>query len=187
MTLLLRWLDEQPLHVSEAGITEQSLYGYVSSLRAEGPATRAQGAIEAVSFAKSAVGLDVDLEAVLSARVRGAALSALDRKRLARKAPPLPVLAVEALELATVAGDDPKTRVLCGFLCLLVYGRGRCRDISAISCEPTLDMADDDHGYLELVAASTKTSHGVKKRRPGLPVAALARGVSRDVGPWAPA
>eukprot|EP00974_Lingulodinium_polyedra_P025606 2475337-Lingulodinium_polyedra.AAC.1 len=61
-------------------------------------------------------------------------------------------------------------RVLCGFLCFLVYSRGRCRDISSIVTEPVLDMRDDNQGFFEVTAAGCKTSDGAKKRRLGLPV-----------------
>ena len=83
-----------------------------------------------------------------------------------------------ALERCVAQGVKKEQRLLAGSLLFLVFARMRCSDASRIIEEPVLDKAADGSGYLETKATYAKGARSAKRRRLGLPVVALRRGIS---------
>ena len=74
-----------------------------------------------------------------SARVRGAVIQSLERKRELKQAPPLTVKAVEALEEAIFDKKLNRTqRIIAGFARFCVGARQRHSDAARLPAEPTL-------------------------------------------------
>ncbi|CAK0898636.1 unnamed protein product [Prorocentrum cordatum] len=186
MALFLRWAGQALGGVQAAfPLTEQVVYDYVEYLRKDGaPATRARSFVEAVWFSSGTVGIEVEAT-IGSARVQGAVARSWATKRLTVKARPLAVRHVRMLEILAKSGSPPRVRVEAGFLCELVHARGRALDIARITAEPYLDVVDGK-GFIEVVAAKSKTTRGLKRARLGLPVVAVAEGITgTEGGTWA--
>ena len=98
VTAYLRWSDLEG--VDPFLFKETLVYRYIEQLRSDGaPATKASSFLEAVKFTHVLLGMEGSpLDVIKSARVQGAALASIDRKRITVKAPPFTVHAVRLLE-----------------------------------------------------------------------------------------
>ena len=166
--------------------SENVAYLYVEHLRiSRAPPTRAQGVLEALAFCKGTLALARVDEVLTSPRATGAALRCYEEKRLTRKALPVRVSTLRALEDYVSDGADLYDRHLAGFLLFLVYSRSRCRDASRVRQEPQLDASIDGTGFIQTCAEKMKGTRGQKKLRLGVPIAAFRKGLSDK--PWADA
>ena len=171
-------------------VGEEAAYRYLAALARDGaPATRGKGFVEALFFADGAIGLPVLAEVRNSARIKGASLRSFERKRLTKKAPALKIEHVRFLEEEVIHGEDPFEVNMVGFILFVLYSRSRCRDASAIECDPALDVICTEAGtigYSEATASTTKTTRGMKRRRLGVPIVAPAVGLVHEGGKsWA--
>ena len=82
-TLFLKCHLREPGADFNGVLTEPLVYTYVETLRKQAaPATRAQSFSEAVGFAKGTICCNYDVDSVVSARVKGAAYSSWETKRV---------------------------------------------------------------------------------------------------------
>ena len=155
-----------------------ALYDYVSSLRREGsPATRATSFLEAVNFTLPLLGLDTDPHGYEPRpRVRGAALTSLDRKGVTKQAPPMEVELVKAIELAVGTSRNAVDRAVAGFALFTLYSRSRGSDAARAPCDPKLDLDEHGRGYVEVQSYGLhiKTGRGTRRRLRMFPMVAAA-------------
>jgi hypothetical protein len=176
MRMYVRWA--RAARLSPFPLTEEIVFRYVDDLGLEGaPPTRARSFTEALNFSKGYVGLGGVTDILSSRRVQGAASASYSRKREVRKR--FPLTKVECIKLETLLSDSsapPRDRILAGFLLMCLYSRVRVGDATRIKHEPTLDVAESGHGYLEAGMHEHKTSARVRAIV-SLPVAGPAVGI----------
>ena len=146
--------------------TEQIAWNYVSFLVGTGaPASRAKTFITAAKAAVDCLGMYCGVSELTTRRIKGGVDMCLARKRETRQAPPMSVLAVEALEDALC--DERLSlcqRVIAGFVRFCVGARLRHADATRIMTEPYLDLDEKfpTFGFIETRGTVTKTSTGSK-------------------------
>ena len=120
---------------------------------AEQAASRGESFLEAMAFLGHF--FHVDVEEVLTPRCRGLAFRGLKRKRDTRKARPFPrkILAMFEEKVVharkeEVTGEELTRAVLVGFFTWLAHSRTRCGDSTSVTSEPTLDVDEAGHGFI---------------------------------------
>ena len=188
--LFARWLAASDVPPS---LAEPVVYRYARSLADENaPPSRASAFLGAIGLACGTLGSPT--QATLhSARVKGATLRSLKRRRPVERRPPLPMAVVISFEEALVqyVGGGPSEitltdAVVLGFILFCVHTRFRTADAARIRVEPAMDVVDGE-GYIEAPAEglATKTGQAAKKCRLVLPAVGVATGLSGKA--WAEA
>ena len=173
-----KWLFEfHSLHVWPW--SESKVYDYLVFLREhKAPASRGQRLLEAIGFSHGVFGADGAVSVLESSRCEGAAMECLKTKQPLLQCDPLTPRQLCALEIGTALLLNPVDRVLSGSFAFLTNARARFSDVALLVSEPTLDITDSGHGYVEAVAAETKTSNRKERRLRMLPIVASATGLS---------
>lgn len=186
--LFFQWAQEQQL--DPASLNEETAHAYLSWMVAEGkPATRPSSFLGTIGFCLGSFGFGTGQLILMSARVRGVSLRGLETKGVTRKRDTLKMAWLGALEAAIVdACFRPEVSTLssqeaavAGLMAMLVHSRSRNKDLSRVSKEPKLDLADDGSGYIEAETTgdATKSDNAVKKARLQVPIVGLALGLSK--------
>jgi hypothetical protein len=139
--------------------------------------------LSALRFAQYTIQLKGDLAATDAARVKGVASSHFGTKRILKQAALFTVMQVKIFEDAVHSAPEPTDRIIAGFACSLIHGRGRFSDMQF--ARNIIDDYDSDGvGYLEFQCGSTKTSKSDESKRMFMPHICPTQGVHSK--PWAP-
>ena len=151
-------------------LVEPVVYDYVKSCESKA-ATYARSFLLALSFANFHFGLTGTTSIMGSGRIRGLVNTLYAKKRKLMQRPPLTVTQIVHLEGLVL--DNNKTefdRIACGFFLFILMGRLRFSDGQQV-CQLRLDQQPDGFGFVEAVAAKTKTSVSLERKTRHLPVA----------------
>ena len=171
-------------------LKEGVLWAYVTAEMQRSAPTYPKSFLSSLAFMKHVLGLDME-DAVISARVSGAAKTHyLTKRKLAQK-DTLKVIHVEILE--SIVKQDTEIhftcpeRIMAGYFLYCLYGRARFSDGQA-SGDLRLDLAEvatkkHAYGYLEAAVTRTKTSFSLERKTRYLHMAAPVRGVTQG-DPW---
>ena len=149
-------------------------YSYMSHLRrTNAPPSRAKSFLEAALLLAAVANSD-DLTGIAnSSRLRGAAYSMIEHKKLRRQRDPLTLKQVRALEELVVKKDSVQEAAVLGQCLFALHSCARWSDLLALAEEPQLDEA-----VVTVNSKRTKTSRGLKKLRIPIPFVAIRHGVS---------
>jgi hypothetical protein len=151
-------------------LVEPIVYDYVKSCESKA-ATYARSFLLALSFTNFHFGLTGTLSIMSSGRIKGLVNTMYAKKRKLMQRPPLTVSQIVHLE--DIVLNSHKTeydRVAAGFFLFVLMGRLRFSDGQQI-CQLQLDRQPDGFGFVEAVAAKTKTSVSLERKTRHLPVA----------------
>ena len=151
-------------------LVEPIVYDYVKSCESKA-ATYARSFLLALSFTNFHFGLTGTLSIMSSGRIKGLVNTMYAKKRKLMQRPPLTV--VQIIHLEDIVLNSHKTeydRVAAGFFLFVLMGRLRFSDGQQI-CQLQLDQQPDGFGFVEAVAAKTKTSVSLERKTRHLPVA----------------
>ena len=160
---------------SERGINpfplvEHVCYDYVKSCESRA-ATYPRSFLLALSFTNYHFGLQGADSVLSSSRIRGLVNTLYSQKRKLTQRPPLTVEQIVALEEIVLDGRRSNLdRIASGFFLFVLMGRLRFSDAQQI-CKLTLDQQEDGYGFVEALAAKTKTSVSLDRKTRYLPVA----------------
>ena len=183
--ILVHWLR---VHYSDPmPITEERVYEFAKwCARERRPATRVEGVVEAIGFARGVIGLENVDDTVASGRIRGSGHKQYMTKRQTRQAAALTRRMVGCLEQLAINGSGPD-QVLAGDACFCIHTRARYSDAANIAQEPFLDISvgenGEQFGFVEATADRVKTSGAKRKRRVPIPLVGMAIGFQD--APWA--
>jgi len=151
-------------------LIEPVVYDYVKSCETKA-ATYARSFLLALSFTNFHFGLTGTLSIMSSGRIRGLVNTLYAKKRKLTQRPPLS--AAQIVHLEDIVLDGRRTefdRKACGFFLFILMGRLRFSDGQQV-CQLKLDQQPDGFGFVEAVAAKTKTSVSLERKTRHLPVA----------------
>ena len=151
-------------------LVEPVVYDYVKP-RESKAATYARSFLLALSFTNFHFGLTGTTSIMGSGRIRGLVNTLYAKKRKPMQRPSLTVTQIVHLEGLVL--DDNRTefdRIACGFFLFILMGRLRFSDGQQV-CQLRLDQQPDGFGFVEAVAAKTKTSVSLERKTRHLPVA----------------
>ena len=169
---------------SGLNLTEGRVYKYLCHLRRSGRgATSGESLIQAIRFFHAVlVFIDLDLQDILSARVRGVAKEMYATKPLLRQARALHVNELRALEDAVLDESVPHIVCVAGYLLFSVMAVCRFSDPMF-----AINFKVSRHNNTVLIEAGTsvrKTAHSSERKRMLLPLMALGHVFRRDKS-WA--
>ena len=174
------------LHDGGTGLTlnEGRVYRYLCFMRdSKKGATSGEALLQSIRFFHAVlVFLDLDLQDILSARVRGVAKEMFASKPLLRQARALHVNELRALEDAVLDEKSPHVVCIAGYLLFCVMAVCRFSDPMF-----AIDFRVSRHNNTVLIEAGTsvhKTAHSSEKKRMLLPLLALGH-VFRHDKSWA--
>ena len=151
-------------------LVEPVVYDYVKSCESKA-ATYARSFLLALSFTNFHFGLTGTSSVLGSGRIKGLVNTMYAKKRKLLQRPPLTVMQIVHLE--DVVLNSRKTeydRIAAGFFLFVLMGRLRFSDGQQV-CQLQLDQQPDGFGFVEAVAAKTKTSVSLERKTRHLPVA----------------
>ncbi|CAL1174242.1 unnamed protein product [Cladocopium goreaui] len=166
-------------------LIEPVVYDYVKSCETKA-ATYARSFLLALSFTNFHFGLTGTLSIMSSGRIRGLANTMYSKKRNLTQRPPLSVDQIEHLENIVLDGRRTEfDRLAGGFFLFILMGRLRFSDGQQV-CQLKLDQQPDGFGFVEAVAAKTKTSVSLERKTRHLPVAVplMAFGAKQWLPTW---
>jgi len=166
-------------------LIEPVVYDYVKSCETKA-ATYARSFLLALSFTNFHFGLTGTLSIMSSGRIRGLANTMYSKKRKLTQRPPLSVDQIEHLENIVLDGRRTEfDRLAGGFFLFILMGRLRFSDGQQV-CQLKLDQQPDGFGFVEAVAAKTKTSVSLERKTRHLPVAVplMAFGARQWLPTW---
>ena len=155
--------------------TEATVYQYMNYLRDSGSApTSASHFVEAVRFAEQVFKLvKMNVQAVLTSRVTGAAHNMFLQKRKLKQAPPFSVQAASAFEDICIHDNRSHVRAICGSILFCIFACVRWFDAMRIE-----SLQLDKYITMSLLEASTskhKTSMTKETKTMLLPFTSLGR------------
>lgn len=151
-------------------LVEHTCYDYVKSCEGRA-ATYTRSFLLSLSFANYHFGVQGADVVLGSSRIRGLVNTLFAQKRKLVQRPPLTVKQIMKLEETVLDNRRSKQeRLASGFFLFLLMGRLRFSDGQQI-CQLTLDQQDDGFGFVEALAAKTKTSVSLDRKTRHLPVA----------------
>ncbi len=165
-------------------LSEQTLFEYVHELRVLGkPAARARAFFDSLKVIHHKLEIQDDITFLISVRVKGIAVDCFKQKRQNKRALPLTVSRIIALERVAEQREDDLFARMAGFCTFLLYSRQRAADGARIDNEPTIEWAHDGAGLLAAKAGPHKNQGGAQKAAEEQWVLANTRGLTVDWGP----
>ena len=153
---------------------EELAYRYMCHLRQnKAPPTRGKAFLEAALLLAAVANSDALTNMAQSARLRGAAFSMYEHKKLRNQRDPLTLKQVRALEALAVEKTSAHEAAVLGHCLFALHSCARWSDLIALAEEPELDDV-----IVTCHSKRTKTSRGLKKLRVPIPFVGLSGGVS---------
>ena len=162
-------------------VSESILWLHCRWLQSCAAASSIDCLVSSLNFVHGTLGLQVAVQELLSARVRGIAHSHLKTKEDVAQAPALTVSQLRWLEYYAATADDLYER-LVATLCFMVYARARRSDLARathIDFDPSPDGLD---GFVECRVKNPKHSRASSKRNLFMPLTAPFCGLCD--APW---
>ena len=166
----------------EDAVSENLLWMHCRWLQCSAAASSIDCLVSSLNFVHGTLGLQVSVQELLSARVRGIAHAHLRTKAEVDQAPPLTVAQLRWLEYYAASADDLYERLVASTLCFMVYARARRSDL-ARATHIEFDLTPDGlDGFVECKVKNPKQARAASKRNLFMPLTAVFGGMS-DV-PW---
>ena len=153
---------------------EEVVYRYMCHLRlSKAPPTRGKAFLEAALLLAAVANSDSLTLMAQSARLRGAAFSMLEHKKLRNQRDPLTLRQVKALEALVIDKSNPCEVAVLGHCLFALHSCARWSDLMALAEEPEIDDV-----VVMANSKRTKTSRGLKRLRVPIPFVGMSEGVS---------
>ena len=111
-------------------VSENVVWMHCRWLQSCAAASSIDSLVSSLNFVHGTLGLQLSVQDLLSARVRGVAHAHLKTKEDRGQAPALSVAQLRWLEYYASTADDPYERLVASTLCFMVYARARRSDLA---------------------------------------------------------
>ena len=159
-------------------VSENVVWMHCRWLQSCAAASSIDSLVGSLNFVHGTLGLQLSVQDLLSARVRGVAHAHLKTKEDRGQAPALSVAQLRWLEYYASTADDPCERLVASTLCCMVYARARRSDL-ARATHIEFDLTPDGlDGFVECRVKNPQQARAASKtnlfpacpRYPGVPL-----------------